>query len=126
MANTQPEMQAVIDDRLNEAVAAANYRLTLTTQKNNAKLKLQKDLIFAKNGGMFNVSQELISFVQALITFGKSDAVLLDINKNPIEITDLQDFLETIIDQYYECTNDYLHEFKSLQKARTAKALVGE
>ena len=126
MAELHPDLQAAIDARLNDAIAAANYRLTLTNQKHNARLKLQKDLIYAKNGGMFSISPELISFVQTLIDMGKEDAILLDVNKNPVEITDLQDFQEAIVAQYYERMNDFLYEFKSLQKSRTAKSVIGE
>jgi hypothetical protein len=57
---------------------------------------------------------------------GKEDAILLDVNKNPVEITDLQDFQDSIVAQYYERMNDFLYEFKSLQKSRTAKAVIGE
>jgi hypothetical protein len=126
MTELHPDLQAALDARLNDAIAAANYRLTLNNQKQNARLKLQKDLIYAKNGGMFNISPELISFIQSLISMGKEDAILLDINKNPIEISDLLDFQEAIVAQYYECMNDFLYEFKSLQKSRTTKALIGE
>lgn len=119
-------LDGALEQRLNEAVATANYRLTLTVQRSNAKLKLQKDLIYAINGGLFEVSPELIAFVNTLIAVGKEEAVLLDVNKNPIEIHDLADFLDAIIDHYYESVNTYLVEFKSLQKTRTAKALIGE
>ena len=121
-----PDLQAAIDARLNDALVTANYRITLTNQKQNARLKLQKDLTYSINGGTFSITQELISFVTALLYHGKSEAILLDVNKNPIEIQDLTAFSESIISTYYECTNEFLNEFKSLQKARTPKVVVGE
>ena len=126
MKTKNPDLQVAIDKRLSEALAAANYRITLNTQKRNAFLKLQKNLTLSTNGGTFNVTQELISFVAALIYGGRADAILVDVNGNPIEITDLQDFSEKIVDTYYECMNEYLVEIKGLNKLRTPKALVGE
>ena len=123
---TNPDLQAAIDARLSDALASANYRITLTNQKQNAKLKLQKDLTYSINGGTFSITPELISFVTALLTHNKTHAILLDVNMNPVEIGDLKAFNKTIIGTYYECTNDYLAEFASLQKSRSTKALVGE
>lgn len=118
------ELQAALDARLDDAISQANYRLTLVNQKNNARLKLQRDLTYSTSGGIFEITPELISFVQALITAGKDDAILLDVNKNPVEIESLSEFRDTIISKYYEHTNDFLIEFKSLQRKRNTKALV--
>lgn len=126
MADLHPELKAAIDARLNDAVAAANYRITLNNQKQNARIKLQKDLTYAVNGGVFLISQELISFVQALIALNKEEAVLLDINKNPVEITDLKSFLSNVVSIYYERMNDYFIEYKAIQRSRNTKSLLGE
>jgi hypothetical protein len=58
-----PDLKAALDERLAEALKSANYRITLATQKENAKLKYQNDLIYSTNGGLFVASPELISFV---------------------------------------------------------------
>lgn len=126
MSTFNPDLQAAIDARLADALATANYRITLNNQKQNARLKLQKDLTYSVNGGIFNITPELISFVSALISNGKDEAILLDANKNPIEIENLQDFFDVLMEKYYQCMNDFLVEFKSIQKTRTAKALIGE
>lgn len=122
--NTQ-DISAAIDARLEAALDASNYRITLSNQRAAARLKLQQNLNYSINGGIFCISTELISFVGTLISRGRQDAVLLDVNKNPIEIPDLEQFLTTIIDIYYESTNDFLVEFKSIARARTTAALVG-
>lgn len=118
------ELQAALDARLDDAIAQANYRLTLVNQKNNARLKLQRDLTYSTAGGIFEISPELISFVQALLTAGKEEAILLDTNKNPVEISNLLEFRDAIISKYYEHINDFLAEFKALQRKRNTKALI--
>lgn len=115
-----------IDQRLAEAIETSNFRITLNNQKANARLKLQKDLTYSTNGGIFQISPELISFVQTLRSLGKETAILLDVNKNPVEIPDLGEFQDNIVGIYYERLNDFLIEIKGIQKSRTTKALVGE
>lgn len=126
MTTANIDLQSAIDARLQDALASANLRISLNNQKNNARLKLQNDLMHSTNGGTFYVSQHLISFISALITGGKSEAIVIDNNSNPIEITDLALFQENILDVYYQATNKFLVEFKNIQRARTVKAVVGE
>lgn len=126
MKKAKPDLQVALDQRLEDALTSANYRLTLNTQKANARLKLQRNLTFSINGGTFVVSHELISFITALLVRDRKETILLDVNQNPIEITDLEDFYDKITDVYYECMNDYLNEIKNIVKARSPKALIGE
>lgn len=126
MADQNPDLQAAVDARLSDALEATNFRITLNNQKQNARLKLQKDLTYSTNGGIFNITPELISFVGVLLFHGKEDAIILDTNKNPIEITDLRKFNETILSMYYERTNEFLVEYKTIQRSRNTKAVVGE
>lgn len=121
-----PEFQAAIDERLEAALATANYRITLNTQKQNARLRLERELTYSAHGGIFAITPELISFLQTLIQLGKSSTILLDMNKNPIEIPDIAQLLESVVERYYECMNEFIVEFKSIQRARSTKALVGE
>jgi hypothetical protein len=120
------DLQSALDKRFQEALESSNFRIALNLQKKNAQLKLKSALVFAINGGTFTIDQQLISFVGTLISLEKSSAVLLDVNSNPIFIEDLNLFLEKIIDVYYEATNEYLTEIKSINKSRNPKALIGE
>lgn len=119
-----PDLQVAIDKRLEEALVAANYRITLNIQKQNARLKLQKNLTFSTNGGTFRVSPELIAFTSSLIARGRNETIMLDVNENPIEITNLEEFLDNISDTYYECMNEYLTEVRGINKARNTKSVI--
>lgn len=120
------DLKSALDERLANALKSANYRISLATQKENARLKYQNDLIYSTNGGLFVASPDLISFVSCLRSQEKDSAVLIDSKDNPIEVPDLAAFLEEITSRYYEATNEYLTEFRALQKSRTPKALIGE
>lgn len=118
------ELKNAIDERLAAALEASNYRVTLNLQKEAAKLKLQNDLLFSINGGIFFADRQLISFIFSLINMGKTEAVLIDNNDNPIEIKNLKDFLDDIIGVYYESMNDHLIEFNKIKSARTTSKVV--
>jgi hypothetical protein len=110
--------QKYLDERLEAALEKAKYKFTLTLQRKNAALKFKQALTYSQNGGTFNVTEALISFVGTLISRGQSEAVLIDVNSNPIQIDDIETFLDEIINCYYEAANDYLVEFKTIRSAR--------
>jgi len=118
------ELGNAIDERLSAALERANYQLTLNNQKQHARQKLDADLIYATNGGIFKVGPELISFISTLISMEHEDGVILDMNKNPIDVPDLKNFLQDIVAHYYEAMNDFMLEFKKIQKARKTDQLV--
>ena len=55
-----------MSSKLTKALEFANYRTTLNVQHNALKAKVQTLLSFSLNGGTFEISQELISFVQTI------------------------------------------------------------
>lgn len=114
-----------IDERLASALEASNYRITLHIQKQNSKLKLQNDLVYSHNGGIFTADKDLISFVYTLLKCGKNSTVLLDTNDNPIEIFDLQSFFDELIGLYHEAMNEHLRDFNKIKMARTTAKVVG-
>ena len=66
----------------------------------------------------------MISFVQTLLDQEHTEAVLLDIYNNPIEI-ELESFLEEILSRYFEATNEYPRRiFQKLRKSRKVHKLI--
>ena len=110
--------------KLTKALEFANYRLTLNVQHNALRSKVQTLLSYSTNGGTFEISQMLISFVQTLITQGHTKAVLLDVYNNPIEIVGLDDFIDEILSRYFEATNEYHAEYSKIKKSRKVHKLV--
>lgn len=111
-----------MDERLKQAIEHANYRQTLGIERQRLKDKAKAELVIAYNGGIFTVDKTLISFVNAIKDGGS--AVLLDDNEYPIEVEDLEAFLEKILSTYFEVTNRYLAEYNSVRQKRTAAKLV--
>ena len=112
-----------MSSKLTKALEFANYRKTLNVQHNNLKAKVQTLLNYSINGGTFQIDQVLISFVQTLLDQEHTEAVLLDIQNNPIKI-ELESFLEEIISRYFEATNEYHAEYQKLRKSRKVHKLI--
>ena len=121
--NTQETVSGVIDDRLAQALEASNYRLTLNIQRENSKLKLRNKLQLSKNGGIFRVSQEFISFIFTLSNF-KEEAVILDTNENPIKIENLKDFLNEVVEIFTEGMNEHLVDYEKFKKLRSTAKVI--
>jgi hypothetical protein len=115
-----------MDDRLTKALEYSNYKVIVFQQKQNLKLRLENLLTYAHNGGMFKITQELISFVAALLQREVTEVVLVDSRENPVKIDNLEDFYDTILSQYFEATNEYHLEFEKLRKARSVKQVTDQ
>jgi len=113
-----------MSSKLTKALEFANYRTTLNVQHNALKAKVQTLLSYSTNGGTFEISHELISFVKMLIDKEYSNAVLLDVYQNPIMVDNLNDFLEEILSRYFEAVNEYHAEYTKLKKARKVHKLI--
>lgn len=111
-------------DKLTKALEFANYRTTLNVQHNNMKARTQTLLSYSLNGGTFNITEQLISFVDVLLRKDHDSAVLLDSFNNPIHISDLNEFHENIISRYFEAVNEYYADYSKLKKSRKVHKLV--
>jgi len=113
-----------MEERLEQALAFANYRQTLNNQLQKLKIRAEGSLIFAKNGGNFTVNQELICFLDFLNRSNLKEATLLDDNGIPVSIEDVAQFLDEVTTRYFSVTNDYLNEYQSLRKSRNVKSIL--
>jgi len=113
-----------MDERLEKALEFANYRITLSTQKRNVRNRMQILQTVHYSNGSFLANPETIGFVKALIDSNKKSAVIVDQKENPIEVKDLQDFLDTLIESYTEASNEYKVQIDKINKSRNIKKLM--
>lgn len=113
-----------MDEKLQKALEFSNYRQTLNSQLQKARIRSENALIFAKNGGSFKVNQELICFLDYLIRSDQHTSVLLDSNNIPVLIENIPEFFEEISSRYFESLNDYLREYQTIRKTRNVKSLL--
>lgn len=114
-----------MDERLEKALEFANFMVTLNNQKRTLFEKYETDCVYYHNGGTFQITKPLITFVKTLIDLeNKENVVLIDDNNLPIRINDLSEFLQNIIDQYFLASNSYYNDYQSLKKNRNIEALT--
>jgi len=114
-----------MDDRLKKALDFSKYRQTLSIQRKQLKEKLQAQLTFGYNGGIFYIDMTLITFVQMCIDQERTSNVpLIDSNDNPILIDDLKKFRDEIFDRYFSASFEYMKEYEQVKKSRTVEKLL--
>jgi hypothetical protein len=113
-----------MEERLQKALEHANYRLTLNNQLHKVRTRAEAMLTIAKNGGTFKIDHEFICYLDFLVRKNTTSAVILDSNKIPVQILDVEAFLDEITVRYFEVTNDYLQEYHSIRKSRNVKSIL--
>jgi len=94
-----------------------SYIATATDYQVNRRIlreKIQTDLHFAHNGGLFKITPELLAFVS---TWPADELYLEDTYQNPIKI-DKQTFLLTAQQHYQKVMNRWHQEHEELKKLR--------
>jgi len=114
-----------MEEEYKKALDFANYRQTLSIQRKTLKEKVDANLTYGYNGGIFKINRELLNFVEMLIYKDRSEnVVILDANENPILVENLVDFREEVFDRYFNATFEYYEEYQKIKKSRTVEKLV--
>ena len=99
-----------MQDIVNQIKQATDYQVN----KRILREKIQTDLHFAHNGGLFKITPELLAFVQ---TWPIDELYLEDSYQNPIEI-DRQVFLVMAQQHYQKVMNRWHQEHDELKRIR--------
>lgn len=113
-----------MDTRLNDALAFANYRLTLQVQRQNIEARVNAALIVSYQNAIFKSSQTLIAFVGLKIT--RAERLLVEDNSgNVILIENPNEFLSALLAAYDAGMELKQLELQKLKSARTTAKIVG-
>ncbi|CAB4241916.1 hypothetical protein UFOVP71_454 [uncultured Caudovirales phage] len=113
-----------MDNRLNDALAFANYRLTLQVQRQNIEARVAAAKILSFQNAIFTATQDLIGYVGLLTVRG--DTILVNDNSgNVIEILNPSDFLTLLIQTYNSAMKLKQEEQQRLKSARSTAKIVG-
>ena len=113
-----------MDERLEKALEFANNRITLGNQKRNIRSRMEVLQAVHYNSGSFIANPTTISFINTLIQLGKKTAVVIDTKDNPIEIDDLKEFQNSLVDAYYNASNEYKVQMDKVKKSRNIKKIM--
>jgi hypothetical protein len=110
--------------RLENALDFSYTMRTFNLNKNNLRIKTQNLLSYSTAGGSFTVNQSLISFMNFVVSSGKTEISLLDKNDIPIHIEDTEKFLDEVSSLYFEVVNDYYNEYQKLRSSRKIEKVL--
>jgi hypothetical protein len=114
-----------VDKLLEKAFDIANYAATFSSQIKILKEEFNQNLIYYHNGGVFTITKELICFVNLLKDSSTNkNVVLVDDNQTPIEILDIDKFLEEILSKYTFAVNSYYTRLSSMKSSRTVESIL--
>lgn len=113
-----------MDKRLDDALAFANYRLTLQIQRQNIEARVAAGLLLSYQNAIFKVTQELISFV-GLKTMRNEKILVEDNSGNVISISDNAEFLNQLMATYDSAMELKQQELQKLKSARSTAKIVG-
>jgi hypothetical protein len=109
-------------ENLEKALSFANYQSTLTQQKKVIKQRFDDACVFPWNGGLFQLTLEFLGGLQSLQT---NTGWVVDMNGNPIWISDAEFFCQSAYKQYTDAVTIYGTAYEELKKQRSVNKLVG-
>lgn len=114
-----------MENFLEKALETANLMTNLANQRRALKEEFEQTLILFHNGGTFTVTKELINFINFLITAKNIEKTpVIDNNGIPIIINNLQLFLDSLVDLYFQSTNQYYHKYETLRQTKDIKNIL--
>lgn len=107
-----------LDQQLEEALSFAQYQTTLTQQRRLLKEQFETETIVAHNGGLFKITPEWLG------GFNKSSSWCLDMNGNPVSVTDPEEFYQQASTTYKDALAKYGDDYQLLRRQRSVKLLT--
>lgn len=113
-----------MDEKLSHAIEVANFNTSLTAQRHMYKTKFDNDCLYAHNGGLFEITENLLTYVDLLIRREHVGFILIDMNNNPIMVDNLETFFSDILEKYSMASNSYYASISKLRRKRMVSRLV--
>ena len=114
-----------MDERIEKALAVANFTATLSNQRRIILEELNQKLVYYINGGTFKITPELINFTKLTLDLGHTaDVAFIDANRLPVVVKDVQEFFDTIVAIYFEKVNEYSAKFTEQKSKRKIGDIV--
>ncbi len=86
--------------------------------------EISVNAIIKIDGNIFRADMEFINFMQTCLQNGSVYTIILDINNNPVKITDIKECLKTLLEVYYKAYDEYFDKYETLKKARNIKKVI--
>ena len=114
------------DSIAEQAKANHNRQTALKVAKQALLERVQAQTILAQDGGVFQITEQMIGTLKSLIDAQYETVIMLDANHNPIKISDPQEFLNRAIAKYQEALNEYHIAYEKLKKQRSVDQFIDD
>jgi hypothetical protein len=113
-----------MDKKLEDALAFANYRLTLQIQRQNIEARVAAGLLVSHQNAIFKATPELIAFVESKVRLSGT-LLAEDQSGTVINIEDATAFLSVLTTAYDSAMELKRTEQQKLKSARSTAKIVG-
>jgi len=114
-----------MDERIEKAFGVANYMATLSNQRRILLEEYNQKLVHYVNGATFKITPDLINFTKTVLDLGYTeDVAFVDSNNFPVIVSDVQQFFDTIVQIYFESTNEYAVRYAGIKSKRKISDIV--
>lgn len=111
-------------ENLDKAFELANLMTVVNNQKSALLSEFEQSTLYFYNGGTFRIDQNFIAFITALKDLKQDSAVLIDLNKHPIQIENLLKFREDVINCFFSASNKYLFQYQKLISNKNIESIL--
>ena len=114
-----------MDEKIEKALATANFIATLSNQKRILLEEYNQKLVYYADGATFKITPGYIAFIKAMVDMGNTtDVGLVDSNNLPVMISDLEEMLQNLIEVYNEVTTEYVSKYNEIKSKRKIADIV--
>lgn len=110
---------------IDKAFEIANLMKVVANQKSLLKEEFEQASLYFYNGSVFVANQELISFLYAIKSIVKTNTyIIIDSNGLPVEIADLEKFLDDVVSCHAQATNSYLAAYQKIKNNKSINSIL--
>lgn len=114
-----------MNQNIEKAFEVSNLMVTVANQKRILKEEYEQSLFYFENGGTFRADNTTIVYVKSLKELTKEKRlIIVDANSTPIEILDIDKFLDSLLDKHFQANNLYFSRYDALKKSRNIKNIL--
>jgi hypothetical protein len=113
-----------MEAKIEKAFEIASLMATLNSQKRLLEEEFEQTLLYYYNGGVFKATEQRLAFLASIKSKDVESIVLLDDNKTPILVENIDSFFNDLFSHYTEATNHYYYQHKKITSSKTVESII--
>jgi len=113
-----------MEPKVQKAFEVASYMATLHNQQRLLEEEFEQTLLYYFGGGVFKATEQRLSFLAGVKTKQVKSLIVLDDNRVPILIENINEFYANLLSHYTEATNSYYYKYKKITSNKTVESII--